>query len=225
MRERSAAFTRSQCDACGSVLSAIELVPIFSWLWLRGTCKSCGVRISPIYLIVEILALVITGWALAVAGGSMVWLTAALGWVLLALAVMDLRFQILADIFTLPLVAVGIVSSSMSSQYAWWEHLLGAVLGAATLWGINWLYRLYRSRDGLGMGDIKLLAAAGAWLTYRGLPSTLLYATIVALAVVVIGRLAGRAVSRDMRIPFGAYLCLGFWLTWLYGPLEFGAAS
>jgi leader peptidase (prepilin peptidase)/N-methyltransferase len=213
---------RSQCANCGSKLTIGELVPVLSWCYLRGKCRSCAAAISAFYPITEALSVLVAIWAITAAAGAMLWLSIGLGCSLLLLAAIDARDQLLPDIITLPLLGLGLLSSPLWSSYAIWEHLLGALAATVSLWGINFAYRQLRSRDGLGMGDVKLFAAAGAWLTVRGLPSTLLYATLSALIVLLAGAALGWHLRADQRLPFGIFLALGFWLTWLYGPLQIG---
>lgn len=215
----SAAAGRSHCRSCGHQLTAIELLPLVSWLWQRGRCRACGSTIGPLYPAFEVAALVIAAWSLSVVEGWPVWPTCALGWTLLTLAAIDWRDGILPDRLTLPLVAGGLVMAAAGSVFAITDHLLGAAAGFAAFAGIAAIYRRIRHREGLGLGDAKLLAAAGAWLSWAGLPSVVLIAAGSALLVVGLRALVGEQLSAGQRLPFGPTLCLGFWLTWLYGPL------
>jgi len=219
---RDAGAQRSECDSCRRQLGPAELVPIFSWLTLRGRCKGCFERISPHYLLAELSALLIAVWSIYQLEGNLAWLTAVLGCVLLTLAFQDYRYQILGDIFTLPLILAGLATAPFWSPAPFWQHVAGAAIGFLSLWAINAMYRQLRGRNGLGLGDAKLFAATGAWLTISGLASTLLYASLFACIAVILAAMIGFKLSKTTRIPFGIFLCLGFWLTWLYGPLELG---
>jgi len=157
--------------------------------------------------------------AIAVLDGALLWVTIGLGWALLALAAMDLRHMILADSLNLSLIPSGLGVAAIWSQLPLRDHVLGTLIGATALYLPNVIYRALRHRDGLGLGDVKLMAGAGAWLGWQGLPSALLYATVPALIVAFSG-LLGRKPAPDTAIPFGAFICLGIWITWLAGPIE-----
>jgi leader peptidase (prepilin peptidase)/N-methyltransferase len=212
-------FGRSRCRSCHSALSPIDLVPLLSWLWRRGRCRHCSRSIPVFYPAIELAAMAVAVWAAFLFDGGLFWATCILGWTLLALAATDTRDLLLPDGLTLPLLAVGLGIAAIHDWSQLPAHLAGAAIGFAALYGINLLYRRLRGRDGLGLGDAKLLAAAGAWLGWAGLPSVLLISGVAALAGVAIARAAGRKIGAADPIPFGAFLSLGFWLVWLYGPL------
>jgi len=219
-------FDRSHCEACGHVLGALDLVPLFSWVFLKGRCRHCGAKLGIHYPLIELAALGIAAWALLTVPPHLIWPTAALGWALLALAVIDIRHLILPDVLTLALIPAGLA-------VAWWlyperllHHALGAALGFLGFAGLAWAYHKLRGREGLGLGDAKLLAAAGAWVSWTGLGSVLLWAAPIALVVslaagVIQGTLSDRLAGRS-AVPFGTFLALGFWLTWIYGPIRLG---
>jgi leader peptidase (prepilin peptidase)/N-methyltransferase len=138
---------------------------------------------------------------------------------LVALSVIDLATMRLPDVLTLPLVITG-------PPVAWalgWDDPLWRLASAATgflvLFAVAEGYRALRGRAGLGLGDAKLFAAAGAWLGMGALPSVLLWACGVALAGVVLALAARRKIEASSRMPFGPFLAFGFWMVWLYGPL------
>ena len=222
-RAEDVVVSRSQCRTCGGRLSPLELLPIVSWLLQKGKCRRCGARLEWLYPALEISAVVIVLWALS--AGLTGWLlavTCALGWALLALGAMDLRDFILADALTLPLIAAGLgVAYLLNSELAVW-HLAGAGAGLALIVGVGLAYKQLRGREGLGFGDAKLMAAAGAWTGLAGLGTVLLYGSLLTLALVGFLRMAGRAIDAQTPLPFGAGLAAGFWLTWLYGPLLLG---
>lgn len=214
--------SRSRCRSCGATLSARELLPLVSWLVQRGKCRACGADIEPLYPAMEIGALVFALWAAFVVDGPLVLVTAAFGWALLALAAMDLRDFILSDALTLPLIVAGLVVAWWIDPAALAWHVVGAALGFALMVGAAWGYRVLRGREGLGFGDAKLMAAAGAWTGLEGVGTVLLYGAVLGLILVAVLRLSGRAVAAETPIPFGAGLAAGLWLTWLYGPLLLG---
>ena len=119
----------------------------------------------------------------------------------------------------LALVATGLALRAVIDSGALVWHVAGAILGYALLWGIGRLYFVYRGRAGLGLGDAKLLAVAGAWLGPAGLPSVLLVASFGALVGVGLARWRGADITGATAIPYGPFLALGIWLVWLYGPL------
>jgi leader peptidase (prepilin peptidase)/N-methyltransferase len=215
--------SRSRCRACGKTLSPLELVPIVSWVVQGGKCRSCGAKVDWLYPALELGAALMVLWAMSVGlSGAMLWATCVLGWALLALAVMDLRDMMLADALTLPLIAggLGVIAVWQPDALIW--HLAGAIAGFALMVGIAHAYRAVRGRDGLGFGDAKLMAGAGAWTGLLGLGTVLLYGSLLSLAGVAVARAAGRPIGAETPLPFGAGLAAGFWLTWLYGPLLLG---
>ena len=213
------AWGRSRCPACGRTLAPAELVPLISWLMQRGRCRGCGARIGLYYPVMELAALALAGWALAVGPGWIGWLGAALGWALLALAAIDLREMALPDILTLPLIAAGLVVAALAFGRPL-EHLIGAALGGAFFAALGWGWERLTGREALGLGDAKLFAAAGAWLGWQGLPSVLLIAALAGLAVALARATLGRG-GLDRPLPFGPALAAGFWLTWAHGPIQF----
>lgn len=148
--------------------------------------------------------------------------TVVLGWTLIVLMVVDVTAFRLPDIATLPLAAAGFALAFFLPGRPVLEHLLGALIGYGALALIGWLYGRLRGRDGLGLGDAKLLAAAGAWLGWAALPSVVLLACLGGLAYVAVAVLRRGPGAADERLPFGAPLALAFWIVWLHGPLPLG---
>lgn len=212
---------RSRCASCAAPLGPAELVPILSWLALGGRCRRCRAAIGGRLLAVELGALAIAAWAAAVMPAGLVWPSCGLGWTLLALALIDLDHWLLPDALTLPLAAAGLATA------AWWHNAwpidgaIGALAGGGILALVAAGYRRLRGRAGLGGGDIKLVAAGGAWLGWQGLPSLILLAALCGLGF-GIARGALRAGGLSARVPFGPPLAAALWLVWLYGPLEPG---
>lgn len=218
---RSALWGRSSCDACRHALGAGDLVPIASWLAAGRRCRHCGAVVSGFYPAIEIGALLLAVWAASAASGSTLWTSCALAWCLLALAAIDIREGLLPDALTLPLAVVGLAATALQTPDEISARLIGAGAGFAALAATREVYRRLRRRDGLGLGDAKLLAAGGAWVGWQGLPSALLLACMATLGwVLVEGWWRRVGVALDRRIPFGPGLCLGIWLVWLYGPLD-----
>ena len=209
---------RSRCRSCGAVLRPLDLVPLLSWLWTSGRCRHCAAPVSAFYPAVELGALAVALWAALALPGAALWASCALGWGLLALALIDLRHLWLPDRITLPLIALGLVVAANDEPASLPAHAIGAAAGFAAFAAIAAAYRRLRRREGLGLGDAKLMALAGAWVSWEGLASVVLIAALASLA----GLLAMRRhepLRADSVLPLGPGLCLGLWLVWLYGPL------
>jgi leader peptidase (prepilin peptidase)/N-methyltransferase len=145
-----------------------------------------------------------------------VFATAVLGSTLLVLSLIDIRTHRLPDILTLPLAAVGLPLPFWTETALPFElRLIGLGVGFAALWAIATLFRRLRGYDGLGLGDAKLLGAAGAWLGPYALAPLMLIATCVALIAIGGAALLGHKVSARTAIPFGPFLCLGFFTMWM----------
>jgi leader peptidase (prepilin peptidase)/N-methyltransferase len=227
---------RSACDHCGHRLGARDLVPFLSYLLSHGRCRHCGEAIGLFPVAVEAAAVGVAGWAAAAADGPGVWLACVLGWTLLTAAWIDLRTMILPDVLTLPLLLSGLVVTAAISPAALADHALAAALGYLVLFGTARAYRRLRGRDGLGLGDAKLLAALGAWLGLSSLPIVLVVAACAGLAAAGAAMLFGKRVTASTAIPFGPCLAMAGWLCWLYadwfdawlgidpGMLDFGAS-
>lgn len=210
---------RSACDHCDTALTARDLVPVASWLVLRGRCRHCRQPIGLRYPAIELAALAVALWSLAVLPGWLAWASAGLGWSLLAASVIDGRHMILPDRLTLPLIPAGLAVIWLVEPARLPAHAVGALAGFALVLTVGVLYRRLRGREGIGLGDAKLLAAAGAWVSWEGLPGIVLLAAAAALLTALAGRFFGRDLEAQREVPFGPYLAGAFWLTWLYGPL------
>jgi leader peptidase (prepilin peptidase)/N-methyltransferase len=218
---RLLAARRSRCEACGTALTVRDLVPLASWLAARGRCRHCGAWLGWFYPGVELAALAVAIASLTVDRGVDAWLDAVLGWWLLALGWIDWRRLILPDALTLPLIALGLAAAWALAPDELWERVAGAACGYLGLWLAAWVYRRLRDRDGLGLGDAKLLAGAGAWVGASGLPSVLAGAALAALAAAGVLMLAGTRLDRHSALPFGPFLAAATWLVWLFGPIAY----
>jgi leader peptidase (prepilin peptidase)/N-methyltransferase len=211
---------RSRCRGCDRPLGPWRLIPLLSYAVSRGRCADCGAAIPIRYPAMEVacaaigVAAVLTQPSLAAA-----LLTALLGWQLLLIAVVDGEHFWLPDQVTLPLLGTGLVAAAILDRLSLADALVGAAVGFGGLWLLARAYRRVRGRDGLGGGDPILLAAGGAWTGWIGLPGVLLWAALAGLSVVAARLLTGGRVSGADRLPFGVFLALGVWLTWLLGPL------
>jgi len=144
-----------------------------------------------------------------------------LGWTLLALALIDWRTYLLPDPLVGFLLATGFVAALFIVPEHVLDHLIGAAAGFVVFAGLGHMYRRMRGRDGLGLGDAKLLAGLGAWVSWDGLASTVLFAAGLSLLTLFARMLVGARFTLTDRLPFGTFLAAAGWLVWLYGPLEF----
>lgn len=219
---RSIVWGRSSCGHCGHKLGVLELIPVLGWLVRGGRCRHCGDAIGVIYPVLEVASFSLALWSVLVLPGFLAWAGFALGVSLLALSVIDWRHQILPDEIALPLIPAGLA-------VAWWvepagllPHTIGALAGFGLIMAVRSAYARVRGREGIGIGDAKLMAAAGAWVSWDGLPSVLLLAAGMGL-VVSLARAARKGkFSPQQALAFGPYIALGFWMVWLYGPLRYG---
>jgi leader peptidase (prepilin peptidase)/N-methyltransferase len=163
-------------------------------------------------------AVVLAVWAaLVMPFAFLLPVTLLLGWALLGLGLVDVLDFRLPDVVTFPLIVGGLMLSLWLPDHDPLSHVIGAVAGFAVLYAIAILYRHARGREGLGLGDAKLTAAAGAWLSWQALPSVVLVACAIAFAWVGVSVIfRGKGVLAQ-RIAFGVPLSLAFWLVWLYG--------
>jgi leader peptidase (prepilin peptidase)/N-methyltransferase len=216
---RPIGFARSTCDHCGATLGAKDMLPMLSWLARRGRCRCGRIQLGAFYPAIELAALAVALSAATVLSGLLLWASLALGWTLLVLAAIDLRHQILPDLLTLPLIPAGLAVAWLVDSALLTDHAIGAAAGFVGFAVIAGLYRRLRAREGLGLGDAKLLAAGGAWLGWQALPSVVVLGAAVALVVALAGALGGGKLSPTTQIAFGPHLALAIWAVWLYGPL------
>ncbi len=160
-------------------------------------------------------------WAATEVDGPVFWVSVGLVATLIVLADIDRRTMLLPDILTFPLLVAGLAVTAWLAPARFFDHAIGAAAGYAMLAFVGWLYFRFRGRDGLGLGDAKLLAAAGAWLGWQALASVVMLGAIAALVCVAFLAVIGRSIGRHQALPFGPFLCLGIWLSWLYGPVTF----
>jgi len=197
---------RSACPHCSHRITALENVPIVSWLALRGKCAACGARISVRYPLVELAGGVVAGYAAWRFGFSLAALGAMLYcWTLIALAAIDLDTQLLPDDLTLLLVWTGLAFNLGGAFAPLSSAVIGAIAGYLFLWLVYWAFKFATGKEGMGYGDFKLLAAIGAWLGWQVLPLVILLSSIVGAAVGISLMVFARH-GRDRPIPFGPYL-------------------
>ncbi|KHN58705.1 prepilin peptidase [Aeromonas hydrophila] len=208
---------RSACPHCGHAITAMENIPLLSWLWLKGRCRECQAPISARYPLVELLTALLSlvvattfppGWALLAA--------LLLTWVLVALTFIDLDKMLLPDQLTLPLLWGGLLFNLAEGFAPLADVVIGAMAGYLVLWSLYWAFKLLTGKEGMGYGDFKLLAALGAWLGWQALPIVLLLSSLVG-AFIGIGLILLRNHHQNNPIPFGPYLAIAGWIALLWG--------
>ncbi len=202
----SLARPSSRCTHCGHRISALENIPVLSYLVLRGKCRACGTAIGVRYPLVEALTALLSGYAAWRYGATWECVGALIFiWSLIALTFIDVDTQLLPDAITLPLLWAGLLFNTRTLFADLQSAVLGAVAGYLALWSVYWAFKLLTRKEGMGYGDFKLLGAVGAWLGWQLLPFTILASSLVG-AVVGIGLMLLAKRGRDVAIPFGPYL-------------------
>jgi leader peptidase (prepilin peptidase)/N-methyltransferase len=215
---------RSTCPKCQAPITALQNIPVMSYLWLRGRCANCHTRISPRYPLIETLTGVLSALVAWKFGfGAPVCAALVLTWYLIALTFIDVDTQLLPDSMTLPLVWLGLATSAFLPAQAraslpvdLHDSVIGAMAGYLSLWSIYQLFKLLTGKEGMGYGDFKLLGAIGAFLGWRMLLPTVLGAAAVG-AVVGVVILTLKRQGRGEAIAFGPYLAGSGWLMLMWG--------
>jgi len=208
---------RSRCPACGHPITALENIPVISWLMLRGKCSACGTSISARYPLIELITALLSAIAIAHLGFTVAGAAAVLlGWFLVSLTMIDLDTQLLPDDLTLPLLWIGLLLNLKGVFTPIDSAVIGAVAGYLSLWLVYWGFKLATGKEGMGYGDFKLLAALGAWFGWKALPGIILLSSLVG-AVVGIGLILLARHGREVPIPFGPYLAGAGLLTLYFG--------
>lgn len=211
----------SRCPVCNHRITALENIPVISYLFLGGKCSECKSPISFRYPIIEALS--------ALAALAMAWhfgwsiqalLAIFMSWALIVLSAIDLEHQLLPDDITLPFLWLGIFANMTLSQPFTDIHssIIGAMAGYVSLWSVYMLFKLVTGKEGMGYGDFKLLAMLGAWLGWQMLPLIIILSSLVG-AVAGIFLILFRKHGRSVPIPFGPYLAAAGWITLLYGEV------
>lgn len=211
------ATPRSRCPQCGHAISALENIPVLSFLFLRGRCRACQAPISLRYPLVEALSGVLSGyaiWRLGVSGagiGALFFI-----WCMIALTFIDFDTQLLPDSITLPLLWAGLLLNLNGTFTDLRSAVIGAAAGYLSLWSVYWAFKLATGKEGMGYGDFKLLAAIGAWLGWKMLPLAILASSMVG-AVVGIALIVLARHGRNIPIPFGPYLAAAALIALFWG--------
>lgn len=208
---------RSSCPHCKHDISALENIPVLSYLWLKGKCRGCQASISSRYPLVELLTGLLS---LAVAWHfGPTWqclLALVFTWSLVALTFIDFDTMLLPDSIVLPVLWIGLIANMNVLYIDLPSALIGAVAGYMSLWSIFWLFKLLTGKEGMGYGDFKLFALIGAWLGWQALPVTILLSSLIG-AIVGISIVIIRGQDRNIPIPFGPYLAFAGWIAMIWG--------
>jgi leader peptidase (prepilin peptidase)/N-methyltransferase len=199
---------RSQCPTCGHKITALENIPLLSYLFLRGKCSGCRTPISLQYPLVE-LATALLSMLVAWQVGYGVALLALLGftWVLVALFMIDAKTMLLPDILTYPLLWAGLLLNIDGMFASLPDAVVGAALGYLSLWSVFHLFRLLTGKEGMGFGDFKLLAALGAWGGWQILPFVIFASSMFGAVFGIVWMLVQRS-RESLPMPFGPWLAM-----------------
>ncbi|WP_426173356.1 prepilin peptidase [Massilia sp. TWR1-2-2] len=208
---------RSACPHCGHQITALENIPVISYLALGGKCSACKAPISMRYPAIELVAGLLSALLVWQFGSGWTGLaTLGFGYALLAMTAIDFDTQLLPDDLTFPLLWAGLLINLNGTFAPLQDAVIGAAAGYLVLWAIYWLFKLATGKEGMGYGDFKLLAALGAWLGWTMLPTIILISSAVG-AVVGICLIVFTRHGREKPIPFGPYLAAAGLIALLYG--------
>ncbi len=200
---------RSACPKCEHHITALENIPVISYLLLGGKCKGCKTKISLRYLLIEVLTGALLGLVAYQSGYTY---TTLFAWVftaaLIALTFIDFDTQLLPDDITLPLLWIGLLFNLNTGFADLKSAVIGAIIGYLILWSVYWLFKIFTGKEGMGYGDFKLLAAIGAWFGWQLIPAVILLSSVLG-AVIGIGLILFKGQSGGTAIPFGPFLALG----------------
>ncbi|MFV8256161.1 prepilin peptidase [Bdellovibrio bacteriovorus] len=208
-REESVVKPRSYCYSCKTQIKWYDNIPILSWFILRGKCRKCQAKFSFRYPLVEIIMAVL--FALSYHYAGLTWTLLEYLIFIFGLVVctfIDLDHMILPDEFTLSGIVIGLIGAALNPQREFLDALFGVLMGGGFLWGMAYVYYMFTKNEGMGGGDIKLLAWIGAIVGWKAIPFVIMTSAIVGS---VIGLIAARKQKAGLKtvIPFGPYLALG----------------
>ncbi len=209
---------RSRCPSCAQPITALQNIPVVSYLVLGGKCAGCSTRISLRYPLVELIAGALAGYAIArfgvtlAGGGALIFVFA-----MIALTFIDLDTFYLPDDITLPLLWAGLLFNLGSAFVDLPSAVIGAACGYLALWSVFWVFKFVTGKEGMGYGDFKLLAAIGAWLGWQMLPLVILLSSLAG-AIIGIALMGFARHGRETPIPFGPYLGIAGVIALFHGP-------
>ncbi|MFT6218912.1 MAG: leader peptidase (prepilin peptidase)/N-methyltransferase [Cycloclasticus pugetii] len=208
---------RSRCPSCQHPISALENIPVLSYLFLQGRCKNCQQAISIRYPAVELITALLS-LLIAVQFGVSLQMCVALlfTWALISLTLIDLDTQLLPDSITLPLLWFALSISLFEIFITPKTALIGALAGYLSLWSVFWLFKLITGKEGMGYGDFKLLAAIGALLGWKMLPLVIMLSALAG-AIIGITLIIIHGRDKNIPIPFGPYLSIAAFIALIWG--------
>lgn len=208
---------RSACPSCGHQITAMENIPVFSYLVIKGKCRGCQAAISPRYPIVEFITGLLSAFMIWHFGSGIEGLAALVFvWFLIAMTFIDADTQLLPDDLTLPLMWLGLLLNLYGTFASLEDAVIGATAGYLSLWSVYWMFKLVTGKEGMGYGDFKLLAALGAWMGWSMLPTIILLSSVVG-AIVGISLIVFKKMHRANPIPFGPYLAAAGLVAFIWG--------
>jgi leader peptidase (prepilin peptidase)/N-methyltransferase len=209
---------RSACPNCGHKITALENIPVISYLFLKGRCSSCHANISIRYPLIEALTGILIGLVSWKFGYTS---TTLFAWVfcfaLVSLTFIDFDTQLLPDDITLPLLWLGLLFNLNNGFTSLNAAVIGAIAGYMILWSIYWAFKLATGKEGMGYGDFKLLAAIGAWFGWQLLPAVILLSSVLG-AIIGISLIIFTKQGRETPMPFGPFLAIGGIAALFLGP-------
>ena len=209
---------RSMCDHCSAPLAIRDLVPVFGFIANRGRCRICNGAIDWTHPAIELGCAAIGGAAVVVHPGLEGVFGAGIGWILLALAVLDLRHFWLPNRLTAMVAGLAVLSAAFGISPSWADRAWGGAGGFAVLVAISAGYQRARNRPGMGKGDPKLFGAIGLWLGWQSLPLVMVAACATGLVAVAVMGVRGGAVTAQTRLPLGSLIALAAFAVWLVRP-------
>ncbi len=209
---------RSFCPKCESLIPWYRNIPVISWIMLGGRCGDCSERISIRYPLVELAVAVLFGAAAYRWGVSWSTLSSMIfGCAMLLLALVDYDFKLLPNVVTLPGTAIGFALSFVDPRVAWIDSAIGIVVGGGLLYLTAWLYLKLRGLQGMGMGDVKMIAMIGGFVGWQGALLTIFLGSLFG-SVVGVGLMKIKGRDWDYALPFGTFLALAAVIVDWSGP-------
>lgn len=222
-KDLSIVSPRSSCTRCGNGVAWYDNIPLLSYVILKGRCRHCGIPFGVTYPLVELAVGLCAWWfyrsqGVSIASVYFFILTTAL----IIVSVIDLNHKIIPNVISIPGIWIGL---GMACVAAWlgidWpvtiqESVLGILIGGGILWGVGTFYEKIMGREGIGFGDVKLLALFGANVGVFGVLTSLIYGSLLG-SIIGLGMMLFFGKNRKYAIPFGPFLCLGLWIHAAYG--------